>query len=986
MPWVIGGAALVLYLASLNHWVTLSSLAVVNETCGPRWYPRLFQPLFYLLTWPVHWLPPTWAPLALNLFAALCAALSLVLLARSVALLPQDRLEQQRLLVRHPQGLLSLASAWVPPALAAVSLGLQLTFWENATAASVAMFDLLLFAVIVWCLLEFRLDQRRGWLYAAALVCGLALANTWTMAGFVPLLAVAVMRSKRLHFFRLRFLKHVNTADWRQAARELRADGVFLGRLALFGLAGLSLLFLLPLLQSFSPDSHVGFWPAALGVLRSHKTNLVLLVRSLWWQREAALLLAAVALAPVLLLSIRWHSYTGRERPRFLFLVSLTFYSAHALMLLAGLAVCFDPPFGPRQLSRELRLSLPFLGLSYLTALSIGYYAGFFLLVFSGPIGRRAPFRRAVRWTAPKAVYVLLPLTLVGLLWKNASVLGLLNGPQLRHCADLMIGSLPAEGAVVLSSDPARLALLDLALPRADLAARYTLVDGIALYQAPYRAWLRRHCARPWPAEEVPPKAPAPGRSASPADVPLDEPAYLRFIGRLALSNRLCSLEPGFLGLPETCAVQPHGLVYELKPYPSRAMSGPPLGPGELAGGQAFWEHVIAAEVDPLVRRIAEIERPPPGSAQRFLQWARVPRPVPGALRALTFWYSGALNSWGVALQRQDRWPAARPCFIKALELNPDNLPAQVNLQCNTALVAGQPRGLLPAPFIEERLSQFRSWNRVLASDGPFDDPSYCYQLGLASVQDRLWRLAAQQLTRAQQLAPKETGIGLSLGSLFNACGLPDQALQVAARLRGDPGLQPLDPKAQTEIAFIEAEAWLAKTNPAQAAGILQALLDAHPGDSALVGRTKLAFTLHGYYTNALRLADQQLQDTPNNASVLLEKGLLHLLEDDSSNAIQVLSHVLSLTNSYAGRINRARAYLRAEQWDAAQADYQELLRSFPASYQPYFGLAEVARAKGDTNGAIRYYKQYLAKAPTNYAEYRAVSDRLSSLQPANKF
>ena len=39
----------------------------------------------------------------------------------------------------------------------------------------------------------------------------------------------------------------------------------------------------------------------------------------------------------------------------------------------------------------------------------------------------------------------------------------------------------------------------------------------------------------------------------------------------------------------------------------------------------------------------------------------------------------------------------------------------------------------------------------------------------------------------------------------------------------------------------------------------------------------------------------------------------------------------------------RAQACLQAGQWDAAAADYKEALRAFPAAYEPYQGLANVA-------------------------------------------
>ncbi len=202
LPWVVGAAGLAVYLATLNHWVTLSSLALVSRVTGWGWQPIHYQPLLLLLTYPFRWLPAGWVPVALNGSAAVCASLTLMLLARSVTLLPHDRLEVQRLLTQNEHALLSLADAWVPVLLATVALGLQLTFWENAVAGTGDMLDLLFFAYVIRCLLEHRITPQRSWLGRASFVFGMAMANDWGMVGFLPLFLVALVRLRGVELFR----------------------------------------------------------------------------------------------------------------------------------------------------------------------------------------------------------------------------------------------------------------------------------------------------------------------------------------------------------------------------------------------------------------------------------------------------------------------------------------------------------------------------------------------------------------------------------------------------------------------------------------------------------------------------------------------------------------------------------------------------------------------------------------------------------------
>src|ERR1035438_6935790 len=144
---------LAVYLLTLNHWVSPASLGPITKVIGLNWRAELFGPVTYVVTWPLRWLPAAWIPPALNLLAAGCVALSLAWLARAVALLPHNQTVAQRLRLRRESPTLSIRSAWLPPTLAVLVCGLQLTFWEHAIAGTGEMLDLLLFAWLVRCLL-----------------------------------------------------------------------------------------------------------------------------------------------------------------------------------------------------------------------------------------------------------------------------------------------------------------------------------------------------------------------------------------------------------------------------------------------------------------------------------------------------------------------------------------------------------------------------------------------------------------------------------------------------------------------------------------------------------------------------------------------------------------------------------------------------------------------------------------------------------------
>ena len=114
LPWILGAVALVVFLVTVNQWVNLRSLGYVARVSG--WEAELpaLWPLFYTVTYPFRYLPAGIQPIALNLFAVFCATLTVVLLGRSVALLPHDRTHDQRIRERSEFSLLSISFAWVP--------------------------------------------------------------------------------------------------------------------------------------------------------------------------------------------------------------------------------------------------------------------------------------------------------------------------------------------------------------------------------------------------------------------------------------------------------------------------------------------------------------------------------------------------------------------------------------------------------------------------------------------------------------------------------------------------------------------------------------------------------------------------------------------------------------------------------------------------------------------------------------------------------
>ena len=120
--------------------------------------------------------------------------------------------------------------------------------------------------------------------------------------------------------------------------------------------------------------------------------------------------------------------------------------------------------------------------------------------------------------------------------------------------------------------------------------------------------------------------------------------------------------------------------------------------------------------------------------------------------------------------------------------------------------------------------------------------------------------------------------------------------------------------------------------------------------------------------------------------NALVNKGYACIQIGAFEQAIPPLTQVLAVdTNNYSALLNRAIACLRANKLEAAQRDYDLLQKAFPTAHQIYYGLAEIAWRKKDTNAAVRNYQLYLANAQTNTAESKVVSERLKQLKPGSR-
>ena len=311
------------------------------------------------------------------------------------------------------------------------------------------------------------------------------------------------------------------------------------------------------------------------------------------------LVLALTSLLPTAIMGLRWASYFGDNSPLGIFIATSMFHVIHGLFFLICLWVALDAPISPRIMG----FGLAFLPFYYLGALAIGYFAGYFLLIF----GTRATRSKSTLHPLHRMLNLLVMICLTALMVAVPVILVGKNLAQINSTKAVVKGietyfaaiakALPPQGAVVLSDDPSnpypfRLEYLDATLRRGGKSSPHLLVSTASLtHDTNYLTFLKR-----W----------NPSYQLAPAGTNLidGEPDALNIIhllDRWSQTHPLYYIHPSFGYFFERFYAEPQGLVYQLKTYPTNALGRAVADSGPDQLESAFLEtgiHRCIAAVD----------------------------------------------------------------------------------------------------------------------------------------------------------------------------------------------------------------------------------------------------------------------------------------------------------------------------------------------------------------------------------------------------
>lgn len=934
IPWIAVVLLAAFYFFTINPWVNFGSASIVSRVGGWDWRPVYTAPLFYLITLPISWMPQSIQPFALNILSVILGVFTLSLLARSVMLLPQDRTREQRSRQHSEFALLSIRESWAPPVLAVLLLGLQLTFWEHATVASGDMLNLFIFAYVIRCLLEYRVTLKETWLVKFAIVYGAGITNSYALIAYFPFFLIALVWIRGVSFF-----------NWG-----------FVLRMTLFGLLGLSFYLLLPIIATAASNAEMSFWEALRQNWRLQKQFL--------WDAKAlrsrALWVSLTSLVPIFMIGIRWPSNFGDVSPAGAAITNGTFRLIHLAFFALGLWVFFDPPFS----GRHLGYGLPFLTFYYLTAVAVGYFAGYILLVFRRPLSGRGWEPRSEIMKALNPVFRVATLIIViavpaVLAYKNFPRISITNGPYLKDYVSRLTENLPQKNGIVLSDEPAVLTLVQAADIKKNGKPTLLPLHSASLRAPLYHQMLKREF----------PEYSAFFLSGTNTTGEVDQGSLVRMLYGLSLSNQIYYLHPSFGYYFETFYAEPAGLTYRLKVYPEKMLTIPPLTPELLAKNEQFWTEV-APKAEDLSRRVMALKLQ---DSERM------------EAHTIINHYSRGLNDWGTRLQKADRIKEAAVRFTQAVNINSNNVVAAVNSQFNANLQKNIPTPISPDESIEKRIGEFRTIQAALSQNGPFDEPAFNQDIGVVFARGNNLRQAAQMFLRVLDLIPTNYPAQVALARTYIDLGMQEDALKMLTKIRNDH--KSLSTTNQFQILYTEAMAHANKGDTNKAVQLLLSHERQNPNDPNLQMILSEFYFAIGQYDNSQSRLEKVLQVAPNNAWALFRLGGLHMNFGRFTNAIPSFDKVLEGDPSnQAALLNRAISYLQIGDLDKSQRDY-EMLESLmeEPSYKVHFGLAEIAYRRKENQEAVRQYELYLKHLPPEVSsenqERKLVEQRLAELK-----
>jgi tetratricopeptide (TPR) repeat protein len=291
---------------------------------------------------------------------------------------------------------------------------------------------------------------------------------------------------------------------------------------------------------------------------------------------------------------------------------------------------------------------------------------------------------------------------------------------------------------------------------------------------------------------------------------------------------------------------------------------------------------------------------------------------------------------------------------------------------------------------VQDRLAYFGgSWGASLGESGAPDEPSACYVLARDFEQGGNFRQAGQFMERTLFFDPDNRSAQVVSILLHLNAQLSEIALQRAVAFRARHGASGLT--EDEEIDLLNAEAW-AHVARAELPAAERLLADAQRKFPKLSGPWDTLADIYvqlGRVTNALETLDRQLQAQPDSQQALVKYGGILTRLGRYTEALPRLDRALQLNPANeSALLNRAMVYFRLDRLDAAQSDYESVLKAAKSNNRiaAQYWLGEIHFRKKNRKDSLKYYEDFIKAAPPGTPEIPAVKERIKLLEGGGTF
>ncbi len=935
-PWVLGLLFFVLYLSTLNRWVSVETLGVLAPVVGwDFWGLRMTEPILQLITLPFHFLSQGLAILGISVLNAVLASLAIVWLARSVMLLPQDRSTDQRVRNSDPDGLYTGRFFFVPPAIAAFSLGLLFHFWQGATGAASDILNVFLLSYIIRNTLEHRLDGENGWIYRASVVYSIAIVNNPIMMLLLPFWVGALI--------------WINGKDLSKY-RDLIIRSFFCF------LPGLILFLYIPVSEYLAGRSDMTFFQLLSMFLGMYARELTALPPYILF------IYGTFSLLPLILLSIRWDQSRSQHTGLNTAITRLGVQAMNLFFFLYTLAIAFDLPLCPRYLTPGAG------GLEFhlIAALVVGFTSGYLLVVFHSPVlesrqrhYRVSPVMMMVRPVVCALVLVVGVGTAAGLVYQNYPELRENRGPTLYELGSNLVEDIkraeqaePGRPITLFSDDPICLYLVQATLARQGDQSSYIFVDTRFLSHPWYHRRMAEYYPERWPDYF----------SKNRQIAYLDTGNMVHWLLAYASRHSVYYLHPSFGHFFEACRPSPEGLLTRMTPYQDADMSLWTMSEEQREQARVYW-----------LSHQSRLDAIPHVPANQKL--------ASSAVSYAAAYYARALNNYAVEFDKVGERSQALAYCQKALELYPRNLAALMNRTYYQ-------RGALSYEPEEQRRadelfnSYDSSWERVELFCGKVDVPEPLHGMGTIFMHNHQWRQAFQAFLRVEQFEPNNSENMVLLAYVDSMVGESERALERIHKAKARYREINMPASEWVILDTQEAACLLSIGREKEALNLMLEARKHNPQDMRVVNVLIRAYIANKNFAEALFLIDRQLSSAPDNAENLRRKVYCLLGLQRPGDALPLVDELLRKSPlSTSLKVLRVTTLIQMELYEDAREEYLGMLTENENDLMVILGLAELYELMELKDEAVEYYSRALANDYILESEIQIVEERIEALK-----